>query len=612
MRTPPFLFALGSLALLFGPAPAALAQLTVTEAAAPGYDGANAYFGAAAVPIGDLDGNGTGDYAVGVPRAGRAAEAEAGLVRILLMSTPTAVGSTVVVQPAVLLAGDRFGSALAVVSTAPLRLAVGAPGMYDSATNATAPAVGAVFVLTLNAAGVITATDRIDDADLPALAEDDQFGGAIAVLSGTAGAARLVVGAPGDNCAAGFNCGAAYVLTYTGVGVGAVVVNAVVAGAGAGGVTTAVAGLSPDDALGSALAASAAGSPQALFLGAPGADAAGPERGRVYHTTVTGANAVGAFTAYDGASAPLATLANSDRFGAALATPISGAGYTPDVLVGAPGTGGARGRFWVLDLTGTTLAATRTSGTAAFTGGLYGAALAVPGRAVGYAGVDVATGVPGGTAASAGEGRLSLNALSGDVLPVELASFTARADGPAVRLAWTTASETNNAGFGVEVSAARDGDREDESSRPSEWRELGWVPGHGTTAEARAYAFDVPALDADRYRFRLRQVDADGAARYSAEVEAQAGVEGRVSLSVSPSPARGAARVRVAVREAGAVRVEVYDALGRRVAVLAEGPFEAQRTQTFVLDAGALPAGTYVVRVAGEGVRAARSFVVVR
>ncbi|NBC19227.1 MAG: hypothetical protein GVY18_18130, partial [Bacteroidetes bacterium] len=37
-------------------------------------------------------------------------------------------------------------------------------------------------------------------------------------------------------------------------------------------------------------------------------------------------------------------------------------------------------------------------------------------------------------------------------LPVELTAFTARRDGDAIRLAWTTASETNNAGFEVQRS----------------------------------------------------------------------------------------------------------------------------------------------------------------
>jgi CSLREA domain-containing protein len=79
-----------------------------------------------------------------------------------------------------------------------------------------------------------------------------------------------------------------------------------------------------------------------------------------------------------------------------------------------------------------------------------------------------------------------------------------------------------------------------------------------------------------------------------------------LSVAVWPNPSAGRARVAFGVPEPGDVRVAVYDALGREVAVLAEGPHGAGR-HTAVLDAGALAPGAYVVRVAGgAGVRAAR------
>ncbi len=39
------------------------------------------------------------------------------------------------------------------------------------------------------------------------------------------------------------------------------------------------------------------------------------------------------------------------------------------------------------------------------------------------------------------------------VLPVELVAFSATPDGDAIRLAWTTASETGNNGFDVQMDA---------------------------------------------------------------------------------------------------------------------------------------------------------------
>ena len=63
----------------------------------------------------------------------------------------------------------------------------------------------------------------------------------------------------------------------------------------------------------------------------------------------------------------------------------------------------------------------------------------------------------------------------------------------------------------------------------------------------------------------------------------------------SPNPAATAARVTLAVPTAGGVRLSVHDALGREVAVLADGPLAAG-THRFDLDASALAPGLYVVR----------------
>ncbi len=85
-------------------------------------------------------------------------------------------------------------------------------------------------------------------------------------------------------------------------------------------------------------------------------------------------------------------------------------------------------------------------------------------------------------------------------------------------------------------------------------------------------------------------------------------VDGPVDLAVSarPNPSSGRAAVAYGVAGASDVRVAVYDALGREVAVLAAGPHSAGRHEAS-LDAAALPTGVYVVRVSsGAGVHTAR------
>jgi hypothetical protein len=86
---------------------------------------------------------------------------------------------------------------------------------------------------------------------------------------------------------------------------------------------------------------------------------------------------------------------------------------------------------------------------------------------------------------------------------------------------------------------------------------------------------------------------------------------GFVLGEVSPNPFRSSAHLTLSVAEAQAVRVEVYDGLGRRVALLHDGRLEAG-AHAFTLDGSALPAGLYVVRVTGETFADARRAVLLR
>ena len=67
-----------------------------------------------------------------------------------------------------------------------------------------------------------------------------------------------------------------------------------------------------------------------------------------------------------------------------------------------------------------------------------------------------------------------------------------------------------------------------------------------------------------------------------------------------PNPAVGRSRLTLEVGETQAVRVEVFDALGRQVAVLYDGTVQAGAAQDLVFDGSDLPAGVYVVRTVGE------------
>lgn len=147
--------------------------------------------------------------------------------------------------------------------------------------------------------------------------------------------------------------------------------------------------------------------------------------------------------------------------------------------------------------------------------------------------------------------------LIGGPLPVELFSFTAQTQGPAaVRLAWATALEKNNAGFTTERST--DG---------RIFVALGRVASQGASTAPRSYSFldgHLPAGTAKLY-YRLRQTDNDSTVTYSpVRVVALPNMAVVAQLLVYPNPAYAAVQVRV-LGLAPAAMVEVYDTQGRLV-----------------------------------------------
>ncbi|MCH7975040.1 MAG: T9SS type A sorting domain-containing protein, partial [Bacteroidetes bacterium] len=183
------------------------------------------------------------------------------------------------------------------------------------------------------------------------------------------------------------------------------------------------------------------------------------------------------------------------------------------------------------------------------------------------------------------------------IVPVELVSFNATVDGDNVLLMWETASETNNAGFEVQVR-----------SEGGVFEAVSFVEGHGTTTEAQVYSHTVIDLDPGTYAFRLKQIDFDGAFEYSPAIEATVGVPGSHVLSaVYPNPFNPQTNFTLAVRETQTVAITVHDVLGREVVTLFDGNVEGGSTHTFTWQASGLPSGMYMIRVIGESFAETRS-----
>jgi hypothetical protein len=182
--------------------------------------------------------------------------------------------------------------------------------------------------------------------------------------------------------------------------------------------------------------------------------------------------------------------------------------------------------------------------------------------------------------------------------PVELLSFSAVPLERSVLLIWTTASERNNAGFGIER-------REHEA----DWYAIGFTAAGaaegGATEGGASYRYEDVAPPEGRVAYRLRQMDAGGAQWYSPEliVERRAEARQAMALGVSPHPVRDAAAITVELPADGAVTLDLWDALGRRVARLLDTDWLRAGRHVITFMRGRIPAGRYMLRlVTGSGI----------
>jgi hypothetical protein len=189
-----------------------------------------------------------------------------------------------------------------------------------------------------------------------------------------------------------------------------------------------------------------------------------------------------------------------------------------------------------------------------------------------------------------GKSRFILRIEPSSALPVELSEFTARRDGEDVILNWSTATETNNAGFAVEQKLGKE-----------DYREVEFVRGSGTVDRAQSYSYRVKDVAYGNHQFRLRQVDQDGGVSYSdsRSVEVRLRDEYQVE-GVYPNPARDAASLGITVQRSQQVRVELYDVLGRQIRTIHHGRLPGQQTKRLRINSQSLSSGQYFIRVTGE------------
>ncbi|MBL8000823.1 MAG: T9SS type A sorting domain-containing protein [Flavobacteriales bacterium] len=181
----------------------------------------------------------------------------------------------------------------------------------------------------------------------------------------------------------------------------------------------------------------------------------------------------------------------------------------------------------------------------------------------------------------------------GTPLPIELIAFNARPVGArTVRTWWSTATETNNAGFQVERSIDL-----------ITWDEVAGVVGAVNSSAVLHYeAYDEEAPAGTVY-YRLRQTDLDGRSEVFDPVAVRLDAGADDDLLVYPNPIDGPMTVVLGDVGDAQVQFQLCDARGREVSAT----LEPMGLGAYRLATGHLMPGSYVLRVQLPGqVRTAR------
>jgi len=172
------------------------------------------------------------------------------------------------------------------------------------------------------------------------------------------------------------------------------------------------------------------------------------------------------------------------------------------------------------------------------------------------------------------------------LVPVELTSFSAISANDDVELNWSTATETNNQGFQIQRKSGN-----------SEFEEVGYVAGFGTTTDPKSYSFVDAGVPVGSYSYRLKQIDFSGKFEYTDEVNVDVTAPIEYALEQNhPNPFNPSTVINYSIPEDGFVKLAVYNLAGEEVALLVNSQQKAGRYE-IDFNASNLASGVYIYRM---------------
>jgi len=187
-----------------------------------------------------------------------------------------------------------------------------------------------------------------------------------------------------------------------------------------------------------------------------------------------------------------------------------------------------------------------------------------------------------------------------DVVPVELASFGAEIKDNVILLKWTTISESDNYGFSIERKI-----------KSSEWKEIGFVPGYGTSNSEHNYTFMDRSPGKDISYYRIKQIDSDGQYMYYKPIQVEMTAPSAFRLFQNyPNPFNPTTVIPFDLPKKSNVRLILANILGGVVKEIAIGEFDRGHHEV-ELNAASLAAGLYFYKIeAGDFVDVKKLIVV--